>query len=234
MAREPQSPWKVRARTWPKACCVLAALAGLLGLLPVALAYLASSPAAQQVKPHALTMHLVWLAITAAPLGIALAGEVPRPSLWLGAPVLGWAGGAWAAAQVSRVPPHFVLGLLVAVGLFALGLGLGWWLGRARSVGAAGLGLLLTTFLAILPARGGLGERAPSPAFARLTLEFSPATWVLESAGLDWMRHAFVYGPLQSDRFERAPVDGKLAGTLACVLGCAAMVVGRLRARRTF
>ncbi len=217
---------------WPKACCLLAGLFGLLGLLPLAQALLESGPAARQAAPHALVAHLVWLAVSAAPLGIWLSGEVLHVSPWLCVPPVCWAAGALAAAQHARLPPTMWLGALVLVGLYATGLGIGWWLGRARSAAAAGLGCFLTAVLAILPARAGLGERAPAPGFARSALEFSPATWVLESAGVDWMRHAFVYGRLESDRFERAPVDGKLAGTLACVLGCAALAASRLRARR--
>jgi hypothetical protein len=92
--------------------------------------------------------------------------------------------------------------------------------------------LLVAALLAGLPGRGGALGAPLEPALARLALDLSPATLVLESAGVDWMRDPAVYDPVATDRFQRLPYRGALAGPLVLLVGCALASLAGLRLRR--
>ncbi|MEZ5976625.1 MAG: hypothetical protein R3F34_00170 [Planctomycetota bacterium] len=97
--------------------------------------------------------------------------------------------------------------------------------GTARA--AAPLAVAAVLLVARLPDLVGAapaGFARVDPTLAARLLDASPTTWVVESAGLDLMRHPAVYAPAGTDWFSdaRTPVRGELAGTIALVLGCAA------------
>ncbi len=206
--------------------------AALVGLALLPLALRSNEPHVVIDRRVAVALVLAGLAVHALPLGMWLAS---RPGLGAKSALLppaAWALVlAWAKSQSGLATPGTAL--LLALGLYALGLGLGLALGPTRAQSGAGLSLLAAALLVVLPARGGLADQAPPVSFARRALVLSPATWMFESAGWDWMRHASVYEPLASDRFEREPIDGTLAAGLAIVLGCLALAVGIRRARRS-
>lgn len=189
------------------------AIAGTLGALPIA----ASSGSDAPARINAVAL-LVWLAIL-APAGGAfctssrvrlLPFAVTVPAAWLALVQL-----ADAFAPRHLATPWW--GAAVVAGLFLCGAALGELVPRPAA--AAGALALLSAALIALPGVAGL---AWSPRAAARLLELSPATWVCESAGLDWMRHPSVYDPVGSDRFERTAWSGALAGPLALVVGCAA------------
>lgn len=176
---------------------------------------------------------LVWLAMVGAALGygcgalgVSLAAALAVPALWAVALLL--APGALSA-------PHW--GALGAAGLFLLGQGLGARAPGRPAPGAAGL-LLVCALLVGLPVKGGLGGTpwaARSPRVGALLFEASPATWLVEASGLDWMRAEGVYHAAGTDWFplERRAVRGALAGPLLFVVGCcAALLAPRLPRRQ--
>lgn len=185
------------------------------------------------------TAFLIWIAVYAPAGGFLLGALGVRP--WLFAPA---APGLWMVTlslldiAAQRDLPTPLWGALAWTGLFALGLGLGrrrvrnggsTATARARALGGAGALLLTSATLVALPGKGGADlEPWPAPV-ARTLLDLSPATLVAESAGVDWMRHRAVYEPVRTDRFQRLPYRGELAGPLALVVGClVAFAVGLL------
>jgi hypothetical protein len=177
---------------------------------------------------------LVWLALIApaagylaGALGAGLLYGSAAPGVWM--VVLVWVDG-----MAERDLPTPFWAALGQAGLFLAGAGLGRWgraAGRAPWAGA-GVLLLLAALAVGLPGRGGIGSRPWPPAAARAMLDLSPATVLVESAGVDWMRHPLVYDPVGTDRFERAPYRGALAGPLALVVGCVLAAAGTFRDRR--
>lgn len=156
---------------------------------------------------------LAWLALWALPAGVLAAG-LGRAALL---PPLGWAAvvctaptGPWAAPALA--------------GLFSAGCALGHARPATR-VGDSGVALLVLALLAGLPALGGLTEPAPwSPALTARLLDLSPVVLVVESAGVDWLRHPAVYGPAGGDALGpdlRGPWSGALAGPVLLLVGCA-------------
>jgi len=172
---------------------------------------------------------LLWLAVFAPAGGFLLAGLGVR---WW--PFAAAAPGVWMLALVAvdarsaRNLPAPLWGALVFAGLFGLGWGAGRLLARgapARALAGAGVVGLAAAALVALPTKGAPGGdgRAGepwSPATARVLLDLSPATLLVESSGVDWMRHPAVYETVRADRFERLPYRGALAGPLALVVGC--------------
>lgn len=162
---------------------------------------------------------LAWLALCAAPVGVLTAG-VGRAALL---PPL-----AWAAVVCVHAP---WAGLAIA-GYLAAGVALG----RARPatrVADAGLLLLGAALLAGAPSLGGLTGHGPfSPEITARLLDLSPVVLVLESAGIDWLRHPAVYGPAGGDALGpdlRGPWSGALAGTGVLLVGCGLFALSFLR-----
>jgi hypothetical protein len=185
------------------------ALAGALGAWPFASA---SDPVAA----------LFWIAVLAPAAGALAAGlgVAIVPAGWL-VPVL-WCAPLWLASS-ARPLPSLGWSALAWGGLYAAGSALGT-LARRRGGSAwtaAAAALALSGALALLPARAALGGRPWPSGIARALLDLSPSALVIESAGVDWMRHAAVYDPVGTDRFERRAWRGALAGPTALVLGCA-------------
>jgi hypothetical protein len=186
--------------------------------------------------------YLAWLAIVAPSAGcLAAALGVGLVPYGLAVP------GAWllvlaAFDATSRAPlatPFF--GGLVVAGLFAAGAALGR-LARQRAAprgaaarGWAGAGwlLLVAALAAGLPGRGGAAGAPLAPALASVLLDLSPATLALESAGLDWMRDPAVYDRAGTDRFQRAPYRGALAGPVTLLVGCLAAALAALLTRES-
>ncbi len=173
---------------------------------------------------------LAWLAILAPAAGLLAAarGLALFPWGWL-VPALWVLPLAWAAARSPRPIPALAWAALCWTGLWAAGAGLGV-VARARGWNpwsAAGLLLLASGALALAPARGAIASTPwPVPA-ARTLLDLAPTSLVIESAGIDWMRHPAVYDPVQSDRFERRAWRGALAGPVLLLVGCLLAVLAR-------
>ncbi|HIF40790.1 MAG TPA: hypothetical protein EYQ74_06810 [Planctomycetes bacterium] len=173
---------------------------------------------------------LIWLSLWAAPAGAlasrsGLVGWVV-PVAWLLAltPAI---GGQLPGLEGVRF--EWFYGGLALAGLF----GVGWGVGRASvacSMTSAAVLLLCGLLLAALPALGGMGVAAPwSLAWTARFLDLSPASLVVESAGIDWMRHPAVYSPAGADSIDpllRLPWVGMWAGPCALLLGCLASWLG--------
>ncbi len=170
-----------------------------------------------------------WLALVAPCCGALAAprsGDVaPRsgsrrlalvpPTLWL-LLALALPHAALPAAPAAWL----VVGLLYAIG---------WACGGRTGVPAL---LLLTSLsLCALPTWGGLGTSPWPAALGARFLDLSPTALVLESGGLDWMRHPAIYDPVGSSSIGpelRAPWRAPLASAVLVVVGCLAFAVGRL------
>ncbi|MEM1452557.1 MAG: hypothetical protein AAF957_26995 [Planctomycetota bacterium] len=104
-----------------------------------------------------------------------------------------------------------------------------------RTVLAAGLARATIALLVAAAADGaaaGWGALAPappwSPGVAAALLDLSPRAFVLESGGVDWMRHESVYGPVGTDRLGpgiRSGWGGSVAPGLLLVVGSVAVVL---------
>ncbi len=180
---------------------------------------------------------LVWVALVGLPAG-CLASGLPRwPWSALGGLAVGLGallardGTASAASGVS----------LAGLGAGLLGLLLiGFGIGRGGAAHAPRLALALAALvlgLELAP-RGFLAaERPPAsadPALGRLLFDAAPSTWVLEAAGVDWMRHPSNYDSAGTDWFSgaRAPFRAGLAGGSLLVLGCVTAAAGCALHRR--
>jgi hypothetical protein len=192
-------------------------------VLPSALALAA---AGSLFAPQPLA-HLAWLALVAPALGVIAARALPI--LVAAALPLAWL--APFAAQVPGTPPAPLWGWCVAAGLYAAGFACGT-LARANVWGLAGGTLLATLCLSLAPARGAYARGPWPPDVARALLELSPTALALESAGVDWMRHATVYEPVGTDRFERRARRGALAGPTLLLVGCLSAAAAQIVSRR--
>lgn len=174
-----------------------------LGIWAPAAGFLCGA-AGVRLLPVGLAAPVTWI----APLALLL-GSSPGWSLpWLAWPTLAWTG------------------------LFAAGWALGTAAPRHMWRGAAAL-LLLGASLTGLPGRGGLSAKPWSPSVASFLLELSPATLLAECGGADWMRHPAAYESVGTDRFQRAPWRGSLAGPAVLLVGCGlAAASAGLRRRR--
>ena len=171
--------------------------------------------------------HLAWLALVAPALGALAAAALPAP-LALALP-LAW--GVPLALAAAGAPPTPWWGGCVVLGLYGLGFACGA-LRRADAPACAGLLLVATLALALAPARGAYARSPWPPSVARALLDLSPTALALEAAGVDWMRHAAVYEPVGSDRFERRGRRGSLAGPTLVLVGYLAAVGAQLVSRR--
>jgi len=171
--------------------------------------------------------HLAWLALIAPALGVLAARALPFA---LGAVLsLAWMLPLTLAGRAA--PPEPCWGWCVIAGLYGLGLACGA-LVREHRVDAAGALLLVTLLASTAPARGAWGGAPWPPALARALLDVSPTALALESAGVDWMRHASVYEPVGTDRFERSAWRGALAGPLLLLVGYLSAAAAHLLPRR--
>jgi hypothetical protein len=177
---------------------------------------------------------LVWT-LCAALLGAAfhtLGARIepePRERLVLALGLLAFAATTAAVAAASGVPRP-----LAAAGPAVCLLGIGVvaasrWCGAARATLPLVAALLL--ILGGLPDLFGAGSAAwarTDPAVGALVLDLSPATWVCETAGLDWMRHPSVYAPAGTDWFSdvRRPF-GPTLGLAALATGLLAVFAAR-------
>lgn len=207
----------------------LASISGL-GALPLA---------ERGADPVAL---LIWISLCSLPVG-ALAGAT-RMHTWVVAPVV---PALWAVVLVAvdsaseRDLPSPVWATLAWTGLFAIGFGLGRASrtaqpGASIMQGPAGLLMLLSFVLVVLPVGGGLLAQPWPPHLGALLLDLSPATLLAECAGLDWMRHPTVYdaaGTAAMDPTVRGPYRGVLAAPIVLVVGCACVIGGDALARRS-
>lgn len=198
-------------------------LVGALGAWPIAVA-------PEAARAHSITL-LVWLALVAPATGCACtAARVPLLPFAATIPAAWFALIALVEATSPRAMPTAAWAALAVAGLFCAGAALGRFVERA-ACGAGALALLAALLIA-LP--GSLGIQW-DPATASRLLDLSPATFVCECAGLDWMRHPSVYAPVGTDRFQREAWTAELAGPLALVVGCAALLIATrvTRSRRS-
>lgn len=170
---------------------------------------------------------LIWLAVTAPACGFLLGALGVRPWPFApAAPGIWMAALAWLDVASARDLATPIWSALAWTGLFALGLGLGRLRApgrgidaRSRALGGAGVLLVIAAALVALPGKGGVADEPWPAATASVLLDLSPATLLVESAGVDWMRHPSVYEPVRTDRFQRVPIRGELAGPLSLVVG---------------
>lgn len=215
----------IRARDLVVALALVAA--GALGALP-----LGRGPA----DPIALC---AWLAAIAAAAG-ALAAAANLHGLVL-APVVpvGWAF-ALVALDAPRTPglatPAWAA--LAWSGLFAAGFGVARALRPGAGTAAAAWLLVLGAGLSALPVGLGLVRfdtgRVPAALRAR-ALDLSPASLVVECAGVDWLRHPALYARARTSDIDpslRRAYRGALAAPLVLVVGFALAAGGSVLARR--
>ena len=177
---------------------------------------------------------LAWLSISAAAGGFLCGAAGIRHVALAALPPAAWMGLAAIVDGLSpRDLPSPAWAALAWSGLYAGGFGLGR-LSRGAAIGGAGGLFLVASLMAVLPiVPGALGGPLPPPVEARL-LDLSPATLVLECAGVDWMRHPAIYdaaGTADIDPSLRLPYRGSLAGPIAFVVGCLLAAVGEGIAR---
>jgi hypothetical protein len=211
-----------------RACWCALVLATLLGLAPLAFEVGRTDPFVAPVT---------W-SLLALPCGVAAGACGAR--LWpfgLLPPVVWMLGYAFAQLSLERPAPTPAWAGLATAGLYALGAAVGA-LTAPRVWPGAAAALAFAAVLVALPGRAGITERTwaeSSPRAARWLLDASPATLVVECAGLDWMRHRSVYHPAGTDWFSdvRRPYRGALAAPVVLVVGCGLAWLARRSARRT-
>ena len=197
------------------------ALLGLIGLLPRMFA--------SEWRNAPLDL-LAWFALSAPATGciggrIGLRfwplGFVP-PGLWM-------AFYSLIAANEVYGSPTPVYAALVWTGLFAFGWAFGIHFAKF-GWGGPGLLLILTAFLTqsleLIP------SDSHSQEFIAFAIDLSPLTWVMECAGLDWMRNEMIYdyaGSLGPDA--RTPFRGMLAGPLTFLVGWSLVMIVERRSR---
>ncbi len=146
------------------------------------------------------------------------------------------AGAAFAAL------PGRGAALAVLCGLFLLGVALSPaspdFAGRIRAALTRAALLVLIGWCAD-GAAGGWGILRPvppwSPGVTSWLLDLSPRTLLMESAGLDWLRHPAVYEAAGTDRLGpglRTVFAGPVAGSATLLVGCTSVAVRVLIRRR--
>ncbi len=121
--------------------------------------------------------------------------------------------------------PRPIAGGAALSGLVALGACLG---STHAATGLARAALLAAVSLLLDGAAAGWGLLGPSPTWpagvAAVLLDLSPRAFVLESGGVDWMRHPSIYETVGTDRIGpgmRVGWTGSVAGPCLVVVGCA-------------
>jgi hypothetical protein len=207
---------------------------GALGLLP-ALAGIGDPLAS-----------LAWIAVVSPAVGVVAAGlGLGAWPFGLAVPAAWMIGLVWLDARAGAALPDPAWAAMTWTGMYALGFAAGA-LSVRRAPRTAALAFALAGLLAGLPLAGGagagmLGDRTwgeITPDGAARLFDASPVTMLLESAGVDWMRHPSVYDAAGTEWFSdrRAPYRGRLAGPLLLVVGCASVLAVARRipiARRT-
>jgi hypothetical protein len=194
--------------------CLLAAAAGLLGLVP---------GATGDTDPLGM---LVWLTLLAPAAGAAC-GAVGLRILPYGLVVPGsWASMLFAAILLSDGDlPAPVWGAAAIAGLFGLGVAVGAACpGRPIELAAAGLfaGIVMLGLSVQLGIPDATSLARTHPRIARVFLELQPVVLVSECAGCDWVRtQPQVYARSGVEWLPRRPYRGPLAGSVALVVGCA-------------
>jgi hypothetical protein len=195
-------------------------------------ATIGAAPAAWSADPIAI---LAWLALWSLPAGF-LCGASGLPLWPSGLAVPGvWMGTVALVDAVSNLDlPRPIWGVLVVSGLFAAGLGSGAFLGARQLWRGSAACLLIAALAAGLPHKGGLAGEAWAPETGACLLDLSPVTLVVESAGVDWMRHSAVYEPVGTSSIGpdlRTAWRGFLAGPTVLLVGCTLALLGRRRFR---
>jgi hypothetical protein len=175
---------------------------------------------------------LVWAA-SAAPIAGACAGRL-RLTPWtfgLAAPAAWTLALVWASTDSPRLAPTPLWAAAAWMGLFAFGAAAGRASAERSSQAPWLVALAATALNAAAWAPGALGSPW-APHIASTLLDLAPVTLVVECAGLDWMRHDFLYRAVQTDRFERAAWSGALAGPSCLLLGYSTWTAVEVLARR--
>ncbi|MDP6538298.1 MAG: hypothetical protein QF903_04550 [Planctomycetota bacterium] len=200
---------------------VVLSCAGLLGLAP---------SRGATFDPVAV---LAWAALSAPALGVLAGALLPATT----APLVclpWWPAVSAASLRAGAALPDPTGAWWALAGLFGLGWGAGRLSGR-HAVRLACAALLLTGLLACLPGGGGRLARPWPPRVAARLLDLSPVAVVTECAGLDFMRHPEVYGPVGTMDIGpqlRGPWRAPVAAPSLLLLGAALAGLARLRAAR--
>lgn len=163
-----------------------------------------------------------WAALVAPAAG-HLAGAAPGRPLRLALPLIVWAVVLGAFVALAGAPVSLWVAVALA-GLFLLGVATG----RLAIDVWSGAALWLTLAFVLAGAALGYGQlaRPLPPEWTARLLDLSPLSLVLESAGVDWMRHPAVYdtaGTLDIGPELRQAWRGMVAGPALFVVGCFAL-----------
>jgi hypothetical protein len=194
-----------------------------VALLIAAIGALGAWPG-ERGEPDPLAL-LVWLALIAMACGFACGAMGLR--LWPASAVVPavWMfliGIVDALAETRDLPRPLWAGCAI-FGLFAAGFGLGSRFSSHLWRGTS-LTLLVTAIACALPMCGALLRMPPSPRVTARLLDLSATALVAECAGVDWMRHPAIYDAASTESIDpslRSPYDGRLAGGIVFVVGCA-------------
>ncbi|MFT5285437.1 MAG: hypothetical protein ACI8TQ_001602 [Planctomycetota bacterium] len=182
---------------------------------------------------------LAWIAVLALPVGIFTRAEGLRPwPFGLVAPGIWMIALAYLEMDSNAGLPDPAWAAMAWCGLFLVGSTIGAF-ASGNSYRNAGLGLCVMSLLAWLPVSGGsnanlLGEQTVgqrSPALASQLFDASPVTLLVETAGVDWMRHRCVYTAAGTEWFSdrRRPFDGKVSAPIVLLIGCLGIFLARSR-----
>ena len=195
-----------------------------------------------------------WLLVVSVALVVALprgVGALERSApvvwlAWLSMPLGAWLGSrraGWFATVTLGVLSSVVLLLerqpvdwlafasaeAAFLGVAGSGAALAFALPR-HPHGAVAAAWLLSSAACLAPSsRGWLCGEPWSPEIAARLLDLSPTALVLESFGVDWMRHPWVYDPAGTSSIgpELRLAWGRLAGPLSFLVGCGLLFAAR-------
>jgi len=166
---------------------------------------------------------LAWLALAAVPLGILCGARGLALWPWSAMVPAGWMIlFALASAFSERAVPAPHGPALVLCGAFLCG----WALGRgwpAAAWSSSGLAWALLALASALPMGLWIQDGAFPPAATARLFDLSPVTLVIESAGVDWLRHPLLYETARTYDIGpelRGPFRANLAGPVCLLVGC--------------